>query len=109
MAPVYRHRGLIIITADIRDAANVDARAFDPEGGESTFSAPLSPTGEEPATHYACSVACTDEQREMIEQMRAVKYPLKVFIWFYDLDAEPEAPQKVFEGMGLLPVAPREV
>lgn len=107
--PVYRHRGLLVVVAEIRDEANEDALAFDPEGGGQTFSVPLSPTGEQEATHYACSVACTDEQREMIEQLRTVKYPLDVFIWWYDPDAEPNAPSRVFEGMGLRRITPLEV
>lgn len=109
MAALYKHRGLIVVTDGIRDEANEDALAFDPEGGGQTFSVPLSPDGAEPATHYACSVACTDEQRAMIEQLRAGKYPLDVFIWWYDPDAEPNAPARVFEGMGLRRITLLEV
>jgi len=33
-----------------------------PEGGERTFTAPLSPSGEEPATHYWCSWAVREDE-----------------------------------------------
>jgi hypothetical protein len=105
----YRNRALIVVTADIRDAANEDALALDPRGGTFTFSVPLSPTGEEPATHYACSVACTDEQRQQVEQLRAFKYPLNVFVWWYDLDEDADSPARVFAGMGVRPISTAEV
>jgi len=53
----YTRRLIIVVTASAAGAANARAKEVDPEGGERAFTAGLSPTGEEPATHYWCSWA----------------------------------------------------
>jgi hypothetical protein len=49
-------RVVMVTPVEHRQAANQLAEQLDPEiGGEQTFSVALSPTGDEPATHFACN------------------------------------------------------
>ena len=58
----YTRRLIIVVTASAAGAANARAKEVDPEGGERAFTAGLSPTGEEPATHYWCSWAVREDE-----------------------------------------------
>jgi hypothetical protein len=56
----YRNRILLLCPAAARAAANAAATQALGPGNEDTFSAPYSPTGNAPATHYAACSLMTD-------------------------------------------------
>jgi hypothetical protein len=63
----YGYRALIIVDATVQEAANEFwKKNIDPEGGEFTFTVPLSLTGMEPATNYVCETSLTKEQLEQV-------------------------------------------
>jgi hypothetical protein len=100
----YTERVLIIVPAADVERANLKAKEFDSEGGEHTFTVSLSPTGEEPATHY---VACTAMRAAVGVQVRgivAAEFPgAQVLPCSVD---EPEAqPERVLGQVLLRPVS----
>src|SRR5690606_2678822 len=66
----YTHRYHVIVEIFKLTEANNLARAWDPDtdGGRTFGAARLSPTGQEPATHTACSTVATDAMRAQILQ-----------------------------------------
>jgi hypothetical protein len=61
---MYPHRLHLVIAAEHRDAGNQAAvRATGNPADELTFSVPISPTGQEPATHYGSSTVVTEDLR----------------------------------------------
>jgi hypothetical protein len=96
----YRNRALMVIAAADQLTANTAALQFDPDGGAQTFTVALSPTGEEPATHYLASVAVTDEQWQQLLAMRAGLFPSAVIVEWYE-QAEPARANRLLEELGL--------
>lgn len=64
MPTQYTRRALIIIKASDLVSSRVDTKLIDTAGGEKCFGKPLCPVsqGIPPATHYACSWACTEAE-----------------------------------------------
>lgn len=61
---MYPHRLHLVIAAEHRDAGNQAAvRSTGNPADELTFSVPISPTGQEPATHYGSSTVVTEDLR----------------------------------------------
>lgn len=54
MTTQYTQRAIIVVTAQVQNAANARAKEVDTVGGERTFTMGLSATGTAPATHYWC-------------------------------------------------------
>lgn len=67
MATQWTKWFLVFVEANKLNTANNLAAQWDPEEGSATFgTVQLSPTGEAPPTHYACSTAATDTMRDAI-------------------------------------------
>ena len=62
----FVRRLTIIVPADRQAEANLLAAQVDTAGGMSTFGAPLSTTGEEPATHLIASGVARSEDRDTV-------------------------------------------
>jgi len=63
-----RCRAIIIINANQKASAIAIAKQVDLVGGDQTFSGlGLSPTGEEPATHYWCGWNCSASEYDFFE------------------------------------------
>jgi hypothetical protein len=101
---VHLNRALVVIEAKDRDAANHAALQLDPLGGAGTFTAGLSPTGDEPATHYWCSVVVTNEQWRMLLGMREQYFPSAEIVEWY-VDAEPQRPDRLLRELELTRIA----
>ncbi len=62
MITEWTQRGFMIVAGGIRNNANLEAQTIQAVNETAidqanTFSVPLSPTGNEPATHYGCNSA----------------------------------------------------
>jgi len=94
-------RCLIVIQAADRDRANQDALQWDPEGGAQSFTVGLSPTGEEPATHYWASAgALSEEVYAGIAALVAAAYP-DAHCEAWDLEQDPGRPAALLAELGL--------
>lgn len=64
MATLYTKRFIIVARADLAAAANLAAKQpdTDPDGGDQTFTVPLSASGSLPAQAYWCSWQMTTAQ-----------------------------------------------
>ena len=72
MVTKWQHREIIIVLAADADPHGARWTLIAPDTGERlTFSVPLSPTGLEPPTHYACNTALTDVMLALIRQAEA--------------------------------------
>ena len=100
----YQYHTLIIVPAADRDAANQAAAGMGGPADLETFTGGLSPTGEEPATHYLCASAFTAAQRAHVEGLKAL-FPDAVVV-DYDLDLEPDRPAEELARLGLVRVRP---
>lgn len=107
MEPVFTRRILLVVAAADRDRANQTALQFDPEGGDNTFSEGLSPTGQEPATHYWCSTSMTEETYQAVRYQVLPQFEgARLRSW--NLDTERSAPRLLLQEMGLKRVARAE-
>jgi len=90
---------MLFVTADDRDAANADAELIDPDtGGEFTFSIPLSPSGEDPATYYGCSTVIKPATLLQVEALRQSKYPTgSIYRGQNEYDNEPDIDRYTWE------------
>lgn len=104
MATEFTKRALIIVPASSVGSANLAAQQLDPVGGEQTFTVGLSADGNEPVTHYWCSVAMTVEQFAAVQQLQSSEFPDAVIVE-YDLDLEPGRPNQVLQSSGLQRIA----
>lgn len=72
----FDKRIIMVVTTADRDAANQQAAAIDPDvGGVNTFSVPLSATGENPPTHYACDTVIKAATLATVESIQAASFP----------------------------------
>lgn len=91
---------LVIIRAEDRGRANVDALQWDPVGGDRSFTAGLSPTGIEPPTHYWANPVTADATHDAIAAFAAASYPnCRVVRW--NDETEPGRPDAVLAELGL--------
>jgi len=95
---------IIFILAAQRDAANAAAASFEPGGGENTFTAGLSPSGKEPATHYWCA-GKLDAQK--IAAIEAAAPGASVTLW--EVEAAPDLPNALLDQAGLERISSGEV
>ena len=94
------HRALIRIDAADKDRANAAAEQyFDPTGGDLTFTVGLSPTGDEPPTHYWASAQFDDAHWPILQQLLPA-FPSALIVE-YDLDTQPGRPQELLIEWGL--------
>lgn len=59
-------RMYLIVPAGLQAWANVQAAALDADGGQGTFSVPLSPTGLDPATHFGAAGLVRPTTRQVV-------------------------------------------
>lgn len=97
---LFTRRVLIVIPAADKTAANQASLAFDPIGGQNTFTAGLSATGELPATHFWSSIQMREQVFQGVSQIIASQFPNAVLVE-YDLDDEPNKPSEVLAQLGL--------
>jgi hypothetical protein len=82
---------LVFVEAKKRDTADLLALQWDPGAAAgSTFSVPLSPTGQEPATYYGASTAATATMRDGITTALSVLSWAALY-WTDQVYAEPVA------------------
>lgn len=97
----YTKRLLIVVTADVAAQANTHAKGVDAAGGERTFTAGLSPTGQAPATHYWCSWAMRPaEDTDLRSRLAALVGSGKVRVY----DGTTTTPGQVLQTLGLQPI-----
>ena len=89
----------MIVTAADLEAANAIAVGIDPDaGGGYTFSVPLSASGNEPATHYACSTLIKPDTLAQVEILQQEQFPTGyIFRGEHDLDDEPAITRYTFD------------
>ncbi len=63
---IYDRRVIGIVVASLGPIVNAGIHAILGEGYEDNLTVPLSPTGEEPATHYAGSAQMPEAQRDAV-------------------------------------------
>lgn len=101
MPTVYTERMIIVVTEADADIANVHAKAVDLIGGEYTFTARLSPTGEMPPTHRWCNWAMTPAERaDMSNRLDNLIRLGRVKAY----DALTVTPDQVLADLGLQPI-----
>jgi hypothetical protein len=92
---------LVLIEASAQNAANVQAKRIDTLGGENTFRAGLSPTGNLPATHYWCNwLMSAEDKGSFINFLDALVRTNRA--WIYD--RATTTPQQVLAQHGLQPL-----
>lgn len=96
---VYTRRIIMIVTAADQETANDIAVNIDPDsGGQFTFSVPLSATGNDPATHYACSTLIKPATLTQVEAVKLQQFPTGViYRGEHDLDDEEGVTRYTFE------------
>lgn len=103
MSTLYTRRLIIVVTAAAAANANARAKEVDPEGGHRTFTAPLSPTGDEPATHYWCSWVMRDsDDTSMRAKLAAADAAGHARVF----NGNARTPESVLAELGLAPVRP---
>lgn len=93
-------RLLIVIAAADQARANTDALAFDPAGGDRTFTVGLSPTGALPATHYWCSSIASEATAAAVAAKLTAEYAGAI-CEEWDMDANPGRPEQLLAALGL--------
>ena len=99
----------IIVTAGVKDAANVVAKAqFDPVGGENTFTAPLVSLGATNIVAYWCADRMAATNRAKLPAFTNVPPFTDGAVIFadYDPDTDPTAPFRMLKTNGLAVYAP---
>ena len=98
----------IIVTAGVKDAANVVAKAqFDPVGGENTFTAPLVSLGATNIVAYWCADRMLPANRALLNVMIATPpFAGQVQVFDFDPDKDPGFPDRKFAELGLAVYAP---
>lgn len=91
-------RMIIVIVAEQQALGNQLALEWDPEGGQNTFTVPLSPTGQEPFTHYWASVTMPDATFDAIAT-ELDPYVAQSQAWYFE--QPPENPESVLSQLGL--------
>lgn len=102
MRPVYTKRLLMIVPVTDLARARQAAATYDRGRADRTFSRPLSPTGQAPATHYAASTQMRPATARAVADLVARDFPLGVILE-YDLDT-PGAVDAILAGLGLKPI-----
>ena len=108
----YTRRAILVVTAADQAAANVEATTLDPDtGGAKTFGVPLSPTGNDPPTHYACSTLITPATLTTVEALQASTFPTgAVYRGLNEYDDEPAVTRWEFDAaiadLGLARIVP---
>src|SRR5215212_7270182 len=95
----YTQRVLIVVRAPDGATANEAAKKFDPMGGRLTFTVGLSPTGENPPTHYWCSGQLRPETWQTVQGMKG-GFVGSTFLAF-DPESEKGKPDVVLAQLGL--------
>ena len=91
MAPCDR-RVIGIVSAQLVPFVNARVFAILGEGYESSLSEPLSPTGEEPATHFAGSAQMPEAQRDAVVGLMSPEHGVYGFPgWADGIDDESTA------------------
>ncbi len=95
----YTRRTILVVTATDRDAANIQVVTIDPDtGGDKTFGAPLSTTGNDPPTHYACSTVIKPATLATVEALQASTFPTgSVYRGHNEYDDEPAITRWTFD------------
>lgn len=97
MATLYTERLIIVVKAAQQTPANAIARQVSVDGAN-TFTVGLSPTGNQPATHYWCNWAMTPGERADMEgRMTALQAAGDAQLF----DAATFTPEQVLAAMGL--------
>jgi hypothetical protein len=79
---------VLIVPAAYHDEAN--AFAVEQGWGENSLSVPLSPTGQEPATHWACRADVGPSFIDMVENPSPENQPLvEVLIYSFEDNVDP--------------------
>lgn len=108
----YTRRVILVVTEADQNAANQQAANLDSDvGGNNTFSIPISPTGNDPATHYACNGLVRPTTLTAIESIQQVSFPTgKIYRANYEFDDEEGVTRwsydQVLSDMGLQRIEP---
>jgi len=87
----YIRRVIVIVEASDQAAANAQAALLDPDtGGDKTLAIPLSASGSDPPTHFACDAACRLATYNAILGLQAAFPTSKIYRGYSDYDITPE-------------------
>lgn len=96
----FTKRVLIVIPVNYLIVANIIGKQLDyPDAGD-MFTIGLSAGGSEPITHYWASTRLTEEQFELINQIKETQMPDADIVEFDD-ETEPNKPFEVLEELNL--------